>query len=59
MNWRKIGKKLLKAFLWTVVLCIGVWMMQLIRKTGNNQSLRFLVMVGITMLLGYIYRWKL
>jgi len=59
MSSGKIWKKLLKISLWIVVLIIGVWMMQLVRRTGNNQSLRFLVMVGITMLLGYIYRWKL
>ena len=54
-----IGKKLFKVILWIAVLIIGVWMMQMIRKTGNSQSLRFLIMVGITMLLGYIYRGKL
>lgn len=48
-------KILLKIILFVAVLFIGVLLLQLNRLAGNNQFIRFFVLVVGTMLLHYIY----
>jgi len=48
-------KKLLKVVLFIVVLFIGVCLLQLNQRAGNNPVIRFGVLVMGTMLLLYIY----